>query len=527
MDLKQRIIHSILTDDLNRARTLLEENPNEFPLVAELLDRVREKPLPLNHLQSDAAEFVVLFPSYTCGVGCKMCCTGFSDKTQIYEDYFHMNPEQYDSYMTWIEKASYVIYCGLGETLESPHIIYFLEKVRDKVSIIYTSGVPLTREKIRDLIQAELKILTFSFDGKTSLGHGSGSESYIKKFWEKVGWVAQVKKEMNSIFPKVTLNITINQDNQNELSEIIETAKQHGILEIMIDPMTSFDNQNFEKTIFADFENSQNKINPVLDRWNNEGVDVTQTGFSYSFDDSSSCPYVDNWLTLIGTGPSTVKAGVCEGLLDIPKSVQGFNGKQSWNSFPIRYLRHLHFSSSEKSRPMHCQNCILTNLNNYAKLSLARNSTEGNEVDTALLEYRRASSLKLKKRWEDARQGFLKVLDNHHDFTLKGKAYFHLGELELNRKNYTEARKYFEMAVQNYYDHDLAFAYLYLTIMLGPPVQRKNIRKKFDASGMVRVKYEKYIQQSTSKALFKDPVNVTIISTSQEETQSVSEKTEP
>ncbi|KMP12245.1 hypothetical protein UZ36_01415 [Candidatus Nitromaritima sp. SCGC AAA799-C22] len=509
MNLKQDIIRSVLTDDLKRARALLGENPNEFPLIAELLDRVREKPLPLNHFQSDKAEFVVLFPSYTCGVGCKMCCTGFSDKTRIYENYPYMSPEQYDSHMPWVEKASYVIYCGLGETLESPHIMYFLEKVRDKISIIYTSGVPVTREKIRDLIRAELKILTFSFDGKTPLGHGSGSESYIQKFWEKIDRVTQVKKEMNSIFPKVTLNITINQDNQNELNEIIETAKQHGILEIMIDPMTSFDNRNFGKTIFADFENSKNKINLVLDRWNSDGVDVTQTGFTGSFEDSSSCPYIDNWLTLIGTGPSTVKAGVCEGVLDIPKSVQGFNGKQSWNSFPIRYLRHLHFDSSEKSRPMHCQNCILTNLKNYADLSLARNSDEGNEEDAALLEYRRASTLKSAKKWTDARQGFLKALENHHDFILKGKAYFHLGEMELSKKDDSQARKYFEMAVQNYYDHDLAFAYLYLLVMLDPPVHGKNIRKKFDAAGMVRAKYDQYIRQSTSKA--HDPASVTVI----------------
>jgi len=497
MDLKQNIIYSTLTDNLQRAKSLLEENPKELPLLADLLDRAHEKALPLNHLKSDDPDFVVFFPSYTCGVGCKMCCTGFSSKTQLYENYLYMTPEEFDSCMPWVQNSSFVIFCGLGETLESPHMINFLEKIKDKISIIYTSGVPLTRGKIRDLIHAELKILTFSFDGKSPLGHGSGNPDYIRKFWGKVDWVSQLKKEMNSIYPKVTLNITISQDNQDELSEIIDTAQQHGIHEIMIDPMTSFDQQNFKETIFADFENSKNKINPVLDRWNREGIDITQTGFTKSFSDSNCCPYVDNWLTIIGTEPSTVKTGVCNGLLDIPKVVQGFQNKEDWNSFPIRYLRYLHFCSSEQNKPMQCQNCILTNLKNYADLSLARNSDEGNEEASSLIEYRCASILKSAKNWEEAHQGFLKSLENHHDFTLKGKAYFHLGEIELSRKDYSEAQKYFALAVQYYYDHDLAFAYLYFLLMLNPPSQMTTRREKMDISSLVNTNFDKYLSMNS------------------------------
>ena len=497
MSLRQDIIHSILTDNLGEAKSLLEENPNELPLLAELLDRTQKKPPPLSHLKSEYPDFVVFFPSYTCGVGCKMCCTGFSSSTQIYENYLYMSPEQFDSCMPWIQNSSFVIFCGLGETLESPHMIDFLGKIQDKVSIIYTSGVPLTRDKIRELIKAELKILTFSFDGKAPLGHGSGNPDYIRKFWEKITWVEQLKKEMGSLLPKVTLNITVSQDNQDELSEICGIAQQHGIQEIMIDPMTSFNHQNFRKTIFADFDNSKNKINPVLDRWNREGLDVTQTGFAKSFVDASSCPYVDNWLTLIGTGPSTVKAGVCEGLLDLPKAVQSFDSKEDWNSFPIRYLRHMHFNSSEQNRPIQCQNCILTNLKNYAHLSLARNSDEGNEEDSALTTYRLASRLKTEKKWEDARHSFFQALENHHDFTLKGKAYFHLGEIELSKKDYPKARQYFELAVQYYYDHDLAFAYLYFLLMLDPPSQMTTSREKLDISSLVNANFDKYLATSS------------------------------
>lgn len=498
INLEQSIISSVLTDDLEQAASLLKENPNELPLLATLMDHAHDKDLPLSTLQSDDPDFVVFFPAYTCGVGCKMCCTGFSSKTQLYENYLHMGPEQFDSCMPWVKNSKYVIFCGLGETLESPHMIHFLKKIQDKISIIYTSGVPLTRDKIRELIQAELKILTFSFDGKAPLGHGAGKPDYIRKFWQKIDWVQQLKTEMNSIFPKITLNITISQDNQDELSEIINTAQQHGIQEIMIDPMTSFDHRNFEKTIFADFENAKNKINPVLERWNSEGVDVTQTGFTKSFDDASCCPYIDNWLTLIGTSPSTVRAGVCEGQLEIPKSVQSFDNKKDWNSFPIRYLRYLHFCSSDQSKkPLQCQYCILTSLKNYADLSLARNADEGNDYETALKEYGLASELKVERKWDDARQRYFKALENHLDFPLKGKAYFHLGEIELNRKNYPEAQKYFELAVQYHFEHGLAFAYLYFLVMMDPPSQMPTRREKFDASKLVSTLYDKYLEMNS------------------------------
>jgi len=496
MNLQQDIARAILTDDLKVAQSLLQENPDEFPLLAELLRQADGKALPLSHLKSGDPDFVVFFPSYTCGVGCKMCCTGFSNNTQIYENYLYMTPEQFDSCMPWIQNARFIIFCGLGETLESPHMITFLEKIQDKVSIIYTSGVPLSRSKIRDLIQAELKILTFSFDGKAPLGHGAGKPEYIKKFWEKIDWVEQLKKEMNSKFPKITLNITVSQDNQDELSEIIDTAQQHGIKEIMIDPMTSFDHNNFKKTIFADFENSKNKINPVLERWNGEGLDITQTGFTKSFDDTSCCPYVDNWLTLIGTGPTTLKAGICEGILDLPKALQSFDSKEDWNSFPIRYLRHKHFCSSKEERPIQCQYCILTSLKNYGDLSIARNSDEGNEEDKALIKYRSASKLKTEGKWDAAREGFLEALENHYDFTLKGKAYFHLGEIELNRKNYSTAQEYFELAIKFYYDHDLGFTYLYLLLMLNPPAMTAR-KEKFDASSMVSALYDKYLAMNS------------------------------
>jgi hypothetical protein len=497
INLEQSIISSVLTDDLEKAASLLKENPKELPLLAKLMDIAHEKALPLSHLKANDPDFVIFFPSYTCGVGCQMCCTGFSSKTRLFENYSHMSPEQFDSYMPWVQNSSYVIFCGLGETLESPHMLNFLGKIQDKISIIYTSGAPLTREKIRDLIKAELKILTFSFDGNTTLGHGSGNPDYIRKFWEKVDWIEQLKKEMNSIFPKVTLNITVSQDNQDELSELINTAQQHGIQEVTIDPMTSFDNNNFKKTVFADFENSKNKINAVLDRWNSEGVDVTQTGFTKSFNDASCCPYLDNWLTLIGTSPTTVKAGVCNGLLEVPKSIEGFDNKENWNSFPIRYLRYLHFCSPKESKPMQCQHCILTNLKNYADLSIARNSGEISKGDDPLAIYRLASNLKTEKKWAGARQEFLKSLENHHDFSLKGRAYFHLGEIELNQKDYPEARKYFELAVQYHFEHDLAFAYLYFLVMMDPPPQIPARREKFDASKLINALYDKYLEMNS------------------------------
>ncbi|MFQ5716783.1 MAG: radical SAM protein, partial [Nitrospinales bacterium] len=219
--IKAAVLDSILADDLRKARALLpKENPEELRLLAELLIKAENQTPPLMDLKARAPLYLSISASYTCGLRCEMCNSGFHDRTRLYEDYSYFLPEQFDALPEWNDSAKHVFFVGMGETLDSPHIPYFLKRLNGQMSTVITSGVPLNRRMLESLIESKLKILNLSFDGKTSAGHGGGKESYIQKFWAKVESVQKVKKELGRESPRIALSITVNGENIGQLEEI-------------------------------------------------------------------------------------------------------------------------------------------------------------------------------------------------------------------------------------------------------------------------------------------------------------------
>ena len=167
-------------DDLKGAELLIAKNPEGFEILSSLLKKLKNKPFPLNSLKAQAPESVVIYTSYTCGLGCEMCSSGFQNRTFLYDDYKYYLPEQFDSLFAWINSATDITFVGLGETLNSPYINYFLSKIIGNHSTIGTNGIPLNKKMIQSFIDTKLNVLFLSFDGKLSLGHGKGKKKYIQ-----------------------------------------------------------------------------------------------------------------------------------------------------------------------------------------------------------------------------------------------------------------------------------------------------------------------------------------------------------
>ena len=146
------IIPCILTDNLEQAGKLLTQSTHpELEELANLLDKTPRSRVPLAGWSSPLPKFITTSVSYTCGIGCEMCNAGFADKTSLFEDYKTLTPEEFEALSPWIQNASHVALVGLGETLDSPHLEYFLEKLKDKITFISTSGVPLNKKVIEKL----------------------------------------------------------------------------------------------------------------------------------------------------------------------------------------------------------------------------------------------------------------------------------------------------------------------------------------------------------------------------------------
>lgn len=463
--LKEESAHFILSDDLDRARFLLKNPSRDLRLLSDLLKKVKNKSLPLKDLEAEKPKFITINSSYTCGLGCRMCNSGFHDRTFLFDDYKYFLPEQFDQLSPWLESASNIIFVGAGETLESPHTTYFLGKIKEKESQIYTSGVPLNKKRIRSLIQSKLKILTLSFDGETTLGHGAGEKSYIQKFWEKAEIVQREKRELNSTLPVVVLLIAINGENIDNLDEVIQTASRKGIRDIMLSSMLPFSEYLYKKSIFSNFEESKRKINSLISRWDREEMHITFLGHTKKMQDSvGTCPYVDNWINFHGKN----KPNICCGPIELPMNISESPNNNSWNSFPMRYFLYTHFCSNGEKIPHACQNCWAINLKQFSQTcaDLYNNPENKGAAPEFISLYHTASELKQHNKVSEAEKLFAKVLNLKINPEIRGKTYFHLGEIRLMQKNYTQALSCMKLAVQYCFNHQMAFAYLYLLLML-------------------------------------------------------------
>ena len=151
-----RILTAILTDRLDEARALLLHHRTGLESLAHLLDRIPSPHTPpLAGLEGNLPRVLQISVSYTCGIGCKMCYAGFADRTVLYEDYKYLDPVEFGKLGPWIESATHVVFIGAGETLDSPLIYDFISTLERKTTILYTSGVPLNREKARKLIRKQ------------------------------------------------------------------------------------------------------------------------------------------------------------------------------------------------------------------------------------------------------------------------------------------------------------------------------------------------------------------------------------
>lgn len=464
--MKKEVINAILMDDLKGAELLIAKKPEGFEILSSLLKKVKNKPIPLKTLTSKAPEFIVINASHTCGLQCEMCDSGYHDRTFLYDDYKYFLPKQFDKLSYWLSSASNIIFSGTGETLNSPYIDYFLSKITNKNSIVVTSGIPINKKKIQSFINAKLNILSLSFDGKLSVGHGRGTGKYIRLFWKKVELIQKMKKDFNSKLPAIELTIAVAGENLDNIENIIETASRHGITHILLSLIRPISKKMYYKSVFVRFDESKKRINSIISRCNKKGLFVSLVDNKKRMRDlSHTCNYANNWLLFHGRNNNL---GFCCGSLDMPVCFSNIPQVNYWNSFPIRYFRYLYFCSNRKELPITCKNCWAMNLKAYSKrcFSLYNRSNNKKVYSIPLTIYNSASKMKQNSRNSRAEKLFLKVLMLKPDHELKGKVYFHLGEIELRKKDYGQSLRFMKLSVQYCFKHAMAFSYLYLLFML-------------------------------------------------------------
>jgi len=458
---KAEILHYILTDNLEHAKKLIGAHPKGLEKIAQLVSKTIAQPPALAKWKSPLPKIFTTSVSYTCGIGCEMCNAGFSDKTSLFDDYKYLSREEFDALSSWLKSASHVALVGLGETLDSPHIEYFLNNLKNKISFISTSGMPLNRKLIEKLIQSQLHYLNLSFDGQTTSGHGSARAIYIKKFWKKVELVQKIKQSLNVSHPALHLTVAVDLENIDQMDEILRSAHNNDILSVDLIYMIPYNRPLYKKSVFPRWENSKNKINAVMKTWNQFGLHVRFFEKSKIEVAPKTCYFVDKHIMF---NLNRQRPDLCCGPLDMPLEIGNLKPEDYWNSFPFRYFRSLHFSDSREELPEKCRSCWVLNPENL-KNSFSNKPRTHSEA-FCLEWYNHASLLKSGQKIDESASFFQKVIQTTSDPKLKGKAWFHLGEISLQKNQPKEALANMEKAVQFCFDHMLAFAYLSLLYRL-------------------------------------------------------------
>ena len=253
---KTQFVGAILTDDLDEAKTILRKAPEDFKLIADLLEKAQSQAKPLSLYTSTGPKYAISSVSYTCGVGCEMCWSGFNDKTKLFDNYKNLLPNEFDDWIPWVEYGDMVMLAGLGETLDSPYIFDHLNKLRNKTTYLTTSGSTLTPKKGKQLIESGLSYLSLSYDGESIYGHGSGDKDYTHRFWKNITELNLLKDQLGFSNPVLRMQIAVNLENLNQLHSLIEKAVANDIKSVEFFFMIPANRELFEKSIFYDYKKS-------------------------------------------------------------------------------------------------------------------------------------------------------------------------------------------------------------------------------------------------------------------------------
>ncbi|MBF0274358.1 MAG: hypothetical protein HQK84_03900 [Nitrospinae bacterium] len=461
----------ILTDKLNEAFFLLSGNKKcSNQLILKLLNAVKDKPVPLKNLRAFPPKIINIPTSYKCTLGCKMCSSGFQNTTSIREEKF-LTHDEFNSLMPWIKESSIISFVGLGETLESPYIFDFLEKTRKKTTYLVTSGVPLKENTFFRLIECNLDYLQFSFDGNSSIGHGGGKKNYIRGFWEKIKTLQKIKHEHSGKTPKISIRVAVDKENIASLDELLNFSYEYKVNEVFLVPFVPIEQMFFDTSLFDNFNVNKNRLNQIIKIWRKKGLDVrTSIKNIFLHNANSPCMSIDN---IVNFGYELDSPTVCCSSLSLPIKTQGYLPKEFWNSFPLRYLRYLHFSCEQTELPEFCKTCWTENAKNVSE-NYEQLTTINHE--DALTLYNKASELKRIKKYLESQKGFNQLLKKPLHSSTRSSIYFHLGEIKIIKENYNEALSYMKQAVKFNYTHKRAFTYLYLLLSfhdVPTPIQRK------------------------------------------------------
>lgn len=188
-------------------------------------------------------------------------------------DYKHMDIELFKQIIDKIEGVDTVSLCGYGEPLLHPKILDAIRYCKEKgfETQLTSNGMLLKPDrKIKDLITSDLDLVTFSLESieeVNDIAHPNQSAL------ENIKRLVELKKELNSKVPKITLQTLMIKSRERDIFDIIEWGALNGIDRVNVarfekhNTLTNVERPTVreEKAIFRKFDQYRKQHNIRID----------------------------------------------------------------------------------------------------------------------------------------------------------------------------------------------------------------------------------------------------------------------
>ncbi len=161
----------------------------------------------------------------------------------------HMRFETFKKIISKLPYCTRVELHGIGEPLLNPDLVRMVKfcKKKKMLTAFTTNAITLSEELGKKLILARLDSISISIDSANSktfrMMRGCGFHTVIKN----VKRFVQLKKELESETPNVSVKVRVSKENIYEIPELIELVSGIGIKQVFLVGLIRSDNKNLSR----------------------------------------------------------------------------------------------------------------------------------------------------------------------------------------------------------------------------------------------------------------------------------------
>ena len=190
---------------------------------------------------------LMIEPTDVCNLKCTFC---YTQNVELKRMTHTLSLEKYKDIIQDVRRyCMYINFWFAGEPLINKDIYKFVDHANRNniLSCISSNGMLLTPQASHNLIEAGLDRIIISFDGANKETYekirvGAKFETVI----ENVRKLVQLKKELKSRKPYVSLQMVLTKDNEQEVEKFTELAKDLGVDQAYVKSLYTFDTQDKE-----------------------------------------------------------------------------------------------------------------------------------------------------------------------------------------------------------------------------------------------------------------------------------------